>query len=153
MGLGALTLLILLGVGQAKLGLVCSYETNKQESGFGGFIPGGNGETYPDIIYFERAEWCEPLASSLFSFLPLLLLSLITYKMRDEVFRAWWRFARWFVPVIIVVTLFVQNAGGGGGWGMNGGAFDAFFIGIFYFILILVSLIKIVRAYLKTKEI
>ena len=85
--------------------------------------------------------------------IPLLILSLITYKMKDEVFRAWWRFARWWVPVIIAVTLFVQNAGGGGGWGMNGGAFDAIFIGIFYFIFILVSLIKIVRAYLKTKEI
>ena len=73
--------------------------------------------------------------------------------MKNEVFRAWWGFARWFVPVIIAVTLFVQNAGGGGAWGMNGGAFDAIFIGIFYFIFILVSLIKIVRAYLKTKEI
>ena len=72
--------------------------------------------------------------------------------MKNEVFRAWWGFARWFVPVIIAVTLFVQNAGGGGGWGMNGGAFDAIFIGIFYFIFILVSLIKIVRAYLKTKK-
>lgn len=86
--------------------------------------------------------------------LPLFLLfflSLITYKMRNEVFCAWWGFARWWVPVIIAVTLFVQNAGGGGGWGMNGGAFDAFFIGIFYFIFILVSLVKIVRTYLKTK--
>ena len=105
--------------------------------------------------------WCDIqedgfLVSVLYFFaplLPILLLSLITYKMHDEVFRAWWRFARWWVPVIIAVTLFVQNAGGGGGWGMNGGAFDAFFIGILYFILILVSLIKIVRAYLKTKEI
>ncbi|MBI5230420.1 MAG: hypothetical protein HY981_03930 [Candidatus Magasanikbacteria bacterium] len=84
--------------------------------------------------------------------IPLLILSLITYKMRDEVFQAWWRFARWWVPVIIAVTLFVQNAGGGGGWGMNGGAFDAFFIGIFYVIFIIVSLVKIVRAYLKTKD-
>ena len=81
----------------------------------------------------------------------LFLLSLITYRMKDEVFQAWWRFARWWVPVIIAVTLFVQNAGGGGGWGMNGGAFDAFFIGIFYVIFIITSLVKIMNAYLKTK--
>ena len=83
-----------------------------------------------------------------------LLLSLITYRMKDEVFRAWWNFARWWVPVIIAVTLFVQNAGGGGGIGIGGavsGAFDALVIGIFYFIFILVSLVRIVRAYQKTK--
>ena len=118
------------------------------------------------ILVFLASEYCnstwcrvhddDPLGLIFFIFLPLIptfFLSLITYKMHDEVFCAWWRFARWWVPVIIAVTLFVQNAGGGGGWGMNGGAFDAFFIGIFYFIFILVSLIKIVRAYLKTKEI
>lgn len=86
-----------------------------------------------------------------FFLLPLFLLSILTYRMKDEVFRVWWNFARWWVPVIIGVTLFVQNAGGGGGWGMNGGAFDAFFIGIFYFIFIVVSLVKIVRAYVMTK--
>ena len=90
-------------------------------------------------------------ATLIFLAIPLFLLSLITYRMKDEVFQAWWRFARWFVPVIIAVTLFVQNAGGGGGWGMNGGAFDALFIGIFYVIFIITSLVKIMNAYLKTK--
>ena len=69
--------------------------------------------------YVERV--LEPLSFALFLAPLLFLLSLITYRMKDEVFRAWWRFARWWVPVIIAVTLFVQNAGGGGGWGMNGG--------------------------------
>jgi uncharacterized membrane protein len=72
--------------------------------------------------------------------------------MKDEVFLAWFNFAKWWVPVIIGVTLWVENAGGGGGWGMNGGAFDAFFIGIFYFIFIIVSIIKIARAYMRTRE-
>ena len=85
----------------------------------------------------------------------LLLLSLITYKMRDEVFCAWWRFARWWVPVIIVVTLLLQNAGGGGGMGIGGavsGAFDALVLGILYAVLFIVSLVKIFNAYFKTKE-
>ena len=85
----------------------------------------------------------------------LLLLSLITYKMKEEVFQAWWRFARWWVLVIIAVTLLLQNAGGGGGIGISGavgGAFDALILGILYAILVITSLVKIVRAYLKTKN-
>jgi hypothetical protein len=105
-------------------------------------------------------NWCRiqedgPFGLILFSLAPLLfifLLSLLTYRMKDEVFLAWFNFAKWWVPVIIGVTLWVENAGGGGGWGMNGGAFDAFFIGIFYFIFIVVSLVKITRAYMRTRE-
>ena len=83
----------------------------------------------------------------------ILILSLLTYRMKDQVFLTWFNFAKWFVPVIIGITLFFEYMGsGGGGWGMNGGAFDVFFIGIFYVIFILTSLVKIVRAYLKTRK-
>src|SRR3989344_6183370 len=41
--------------------------------------------------------------------LPLLLFSIITYRMKNEVFHAWFNFAKWWVPVIIVVTLWVEN--------------------------------------------
>lgn len=105
------------------------------------------------------SAWCrihddDPLGWIFFIFLPLLatfFFSLLTYRMKGEVFRAWWSFARWWVPVIIIVTLWIENAGGGGGWGMNGGAFDAIFIGIFYFIFVVISIVKIVRTYLSTK--
>lgn len=97
----------------------------------------------------------EIVAVSVFPLVPILIFSLITYRLKDEVFQAWWRFARWWVPVIIAVTLFLQNAGGGGGIGISGavsGAFDALVIGILYIILVIVSLVKIVRTYLRTKE-
>ena len=87
------------------------------------------------------------------SSLSLILLSLLTYWAKDQLFTAWFNFARWWVPVIIGVTLFFEYMGSsGGGWGMNGGAFDVFFIGIFYFIFILVSLVRITQAYLRTRE-
>ncbi len=110
------------------------------------------------IIYFVDNGLVGDVINSdtfllIFLTIPLFILSLITYKMHDEVFRAWWRFARWWVPVIMIVTFLLENAGGGGGWGMNGGAFDAFFIGIFYVIFIVISLVKIFNAYFKTKEI
>ncbi|MCR4306712.1 MAG: hypothetical protein NUV42_01960 [Candidatus Yonathbacteria bacterium] len=85
-----------------------------------------------------------------FLLIPVLLLSLITYKMRDEVFRAWWNFARWWVPVIIITTLLLENAGGGGTLGMNKD-FIAFVLIILYSVLGIVSLVKIMRAYLRTK--
>src|SRR3989338_2165139 len=30
----------------------------------------------------------------------LLIFTFLTYRMRDEVFRAWWNFARWIIPLI-----------------------------------------------------
>jgi hypothetical protein len=76
----------------------------------------------------------------------LLLLSLITYKMRENVFRAWWNFARWFVPIIIIMTIILNNSGGGGTIGMNQD-FTFFILGVLYTILAIVSLSKIYFAY------
>ncbi len=100
--------------------------------------------------------WCrihdgDPVGILLFILLPLiplLLLSLITYKMRESVFRAWWNFARWWVPVIIVFTLLLNNKGGGGYLGMDT-VFDGLIYSILYGVLIVTSLVKIVRAYRK----
>ncbi len=115
------------------------------------------------IVVFLAGEYCnsawcrihddDPLGLVFFIFLPLLptfLLSLITYKMRDEVFRAWWGFARWWVLVIVATMLFLENAGGGGTLGMNKD-FTVFILGILYAILVLTSLFKIIRAYSQSK--
>ncbi|MBI2439449.1 MAG: hypothetical protein HYV45_02525 [Candidatus Moranbacteria bacterium] len=85
----------------------------------------------------------------LFPFIVMFLLSLLTYKMKDEVFQSWFRFALWFVPVIIVFQYIFMNSKGGGNIGNND--FAIFFTSVFYVIFILVSLIKITRAYKRTK--
>lgn len=46
----------------------------------------------------------------------IFFLSLITYKMRDEIFHTWLKFAYWCVPLTIVLTLLTP--GGRGGWGI-----------------------------------
>ncbi len=46
---------------------------------------------------------------------PLFLLSLITYKMRDEVFKAWIGFAIWFVPLSMIAIL-LTPVDDGGSW-------------------------------------
>jgi len=82
----------------------------------------------------------------------VFLFSLITYKMRDEVFQAWWRFARFFVPVIMLVTFLINSRSRSGGMGISGaiaGSFDMFIIGLFYAIFIITSLVKITLAYRK----
>lgn len=107
---------------------------------------------------FGNYVGCLDKFSSLISILlasasiPIFLLSLITYKMRDEVFRAWWNFARWWVPVIIIITFLLENASGGGTLGMNKD-FTAFILIILYSVLVITSLVKIVRTYIKTKNV
>lgn len=104
--------------------------------------------------WFFCSESYEIVAILALPFLFVLLLSLITYFMRDEVFRAWWGFARWWVPVIIVVTYLLNSANSGGGLGIGGAvssAFDILIIGILYAVLIITSLIKITQAYFRSK--
>lgn len=115
----------------------------------------GTNTCYKNVFCEEIQNLLSNEGLTVFLLSPIvLILSLITYKMRDDVFCAWWRFARWFAPVIIVVTLLLENAGGGGGIGISGAvssAFDILIIGILYAILVIVSLVQIVRAYFKSK--
>lgn len=82
----------------------------------------------------------------------IFFFSLITYKMREEVFQTWWKFARWFVPVIMLITFLINSKTRGGGVvaTMSGG-FDILIIGIFYAIFIITSLVKIVMVYKRLK--
>ena len=87
-----------------------------------------------------------------FALVPVLPFGIVVYRMKEEVFRAWWNFARWFVPIIILVT-FLQNTvhQQSGLGGVAQGSFDLFVLMVLYIIFILVSSIKIIRAYKRTK--
>ena len=64
---------------------------------------GGNAGTCVDVLY--------NLVLLFEFFLPLFLLSLITYKLRDEIFRAWLIFAKWWVPLTIILVLLAPTTG------------------------------------------
>lgn len=50
-----------------------------------------------------------------FLFIPLFLLSLITYWMHEEVFLAWLRFTYWWIPLTILLVLMTKDSSGGFG--------------------------------------
>lgn len=102
-----------------------------------------------------ESSWCRIRDDDFFGivffvFLPFLLVflfSIITYRMRDEIFRAWWNFAVWFVPIIVIVT-FLQNIEHqqSGFAGVAQGSFETLILIIFYTIFIIVSLARIIAA-------
>ena len=66
--------------------------------------------------------WCQvrddnTLGFILFVFSPLapvFLFSLITYPLREETFRSWLRFAKWWVPMSMLLVLITPDGQGGG---------------------------------------
>ncbi|MDP3965649.1 MAG: hypothetical protein Q8Q13_02515, partial [bacterium] len=42
---------------------------------------------------------------NLLPIIPLFLFSLITYRMREEVYTAWFRFVRWWIPLSMFLIL------------------------------------------------
>ncbi|MFA5831093.1 MAG: hypothetical protein WC878_04670 [Candidatus Paceibacterota bacterium] len=68
-----------------------------------------------DICYMK--SWCRNfweeinlLGAILFIFIPIFLFSLITYKMRDEVFRSWIHFSCWWIPLSTIVSLITPES-------------------------------------------
>jgi hypothetical protein len=87
-----------------------------------------------------------PLAVSFFFF------SLLTLRLPDTVFREWWTFARWWIPVLLLTSFLVD-------WSISsrlGGFMDAslelFLIWIAYGIFVVVSLFRIVKAWRAEKR-
>lgn len=106
------------------------------------------------IAFFCKGKSCAisedgVLVSTLYVFLPLIpifLFSFVTYKMREGAFRAWWNFARWWAPLLLIVFFLLSHASGGGELNM-GQDFTAFFLFVLYSIWVVVSAVKIWRAF------
>jgi hypothetical protein len=88
------------------------------------------------------------IAARTFVIFPLVLVfSLITYKLPERVFIAWWKFAKFAIPIIFGLT-FLINAGvhhiSGGQWQ---DMFDIPVILTLYAIFVIGSLVQIVRGW------
>lgn len=76
----------------------------------------------------------------------ILPVSLVLIFLGDEVFKIWWRFAKWFLMVVVFMALFFNVAGSGGSIGM-GKDFAVFTFFVLYSVFVFISVIRIVRAY------
>lgn len=111
---------------------------------------------YTTGIYTYCSDDWQFFAAKLFGFplISIFSLSIITYKMRDEMFQAWWSFAKWFVPIIIVITFFLYRNGESGGSGLSGigSGFGEFVILVtLYALFIIISLVRICIAWYEAK--
>ena len=98
----------------------------------------------------RKLEWLnrtptEMVVYVLFPLLPVFIFTLITYKMRDEVFQHWMKFAIWYVPLLIVGTFILYNAPSSGG--VLSGAYTVVLIFPPYIIFLVVSIWRIVSEY------
>ncbi len=74
----------------------------------------------------------------------VFLFSLITYKMRDEIFTAWKHFSLWFIPISILIIM--NTSSHSGGWGVGFGN-EQELLAIFFPILYpIISIVVILRA-------
>lgn len=80
----------------------------------------------------------------------ILIFSLLTYKMHERVFRTWLRFAYWWVPLSIILTLITPD--GSGGWGIPSVIDRGFVAFIFAALFTIISLIIIVWKFVATRK-
>lgn len=105
--------------------------------------------------------WCNKLWDTInfigyssYPFVPLFLLSLISFFLREEVFRAWLRFTYWWLPVYIIAVYFVAS-NSSGGFGIPN-VFDQqtvsfIFSGLFLIISLVIITIKSLTSPKETK--
>lgn len=80
--------------------------------------------------------------------LPFFLFSLITYKMREEVFRSWFRFARVYIPASMLLILLAPSYSSNWMFPYDKGRAAFLFSSLF----IIISTVKIVLAYRRLRK-
>jgi hypothetical protein len=55
------------------------------------------------LVATQCSDFFDPIAETTTPILFLFLFSVITYQMREEVYQAWSRFARWWMPLSIAL--------------------------------------------------
>ena len=85
----------------------------------------------------------DTLSLFFFIFLPTLIISLITYFLREEVFRAWLKFAYVWIPVSMVL-IYLAGGSSGGGFGIPNVLDQEFVSLILASLFVLLSLVIII---------
>lgn len=105
----------------------------------------------PDVCWSYVRDIKDVFDPFIFLFPIVLIFSLTTYRLHEEIFRAWLKFAYLWVPLSIVVMFLLSMDTGGGGFGMNlihPEAIAMFFAGVFT----VVSIVIIAWKYMATRR-
>ncbi len=79
----------------------------------------------------------------------IFFFSLVTYKMRDEVFKFWLKFCYFYIPIfVLIIFTFTLPGSNGGGWAIPGGFFTALIFFFLLFLFFLISLILVIVKYI-----
>lgn len=100
---------------------------------------------------YDCRQTYDTLEISLYIFVFVLFFSLVTYRMPERIFRAWWGFARFAVPVILFLTVVINlklHHSPGGWMNMDADVDRAAFL-LMYIAFVIGSLIQIVRGYFR----
>ena len=65
----------------------------------------------PPYSYSSCSQFFSVFGEIIFVFTSLFLLSLITYKMRDDIFQSWFKLVRIWVPLTIILVLISPEYG------------------------------------------
>lgn len=84
----------------------------------------------------------------------ILLFSLITYRMKDSAFTAWWKFARIAIPVIFLASLYINLSSNpnGGGWFSLDDHVKLIELSIMYAVFVMGSAFQVYRGHFLSKE-
>ena len=85
---------------------------------------------------------------NLFPLIPFFFLSLITYKMRDEIYRAWLRFAYVWIPLSMLLIFLAPQYSSDWMYPIEKGTV-AFFSSLLF---VIISLVLIAWKYLSTRN-
>ena len=110
-------------------------------------------------VFSQEMGFCTPthrsciqifdsMAEILQIFLPFFLLYLITYKLREEIYIAWFRFASWWIPLSMLLTLIAPSQSHDWMFPIDKGRVS-FFMSLFF---ALISLILIVYKFFILKK-
>ncbi len=100
----------------------------------------------PSYSYSYCLDILNQSAEILIPILAALLFCLITYWMRDEVYRTWFRFARWAIPLSMFLILITPEYGGGLFNPIQKGSVAFVLTALFFIISLAVILIKHFRS-------
>jgi len=116
---------------------------------------------FPDVCYTNI--WCEENAETIIRILVALFLSvalvcllcLVTYRMHDDVFMSWRKFAIWGVPTMTFLNLMLALQPTPGGLGIGSaynGGLKLFVIFLLAATFTIISLLIIIWKYFSTRR-